>query len=183
MYFFFFFSENTLKEKRTSFLKGRGVKLVAYRFLCTLTLNNPIRKRDRSSSFHLSCRTQVQKKTLHKACTPQHLCRGYLNFPYSNFRCFKPTVLRKCQSAGDDKHLSQDEITSSGHANGIDALQVQGTSHCHTWLSWTPHSISSSPGQPYSHPTLLKVKFVVSTTNIQSGFVSPQGCSIMHSGI
>lgn len=91
--------------------------------------------------------------------------------------------LRKCQSARDNKDLSQDEVTSSGHANGIDVLEAQGMSHGYTWLSWAPHSISRSPGHPYSYPTLLKVKFLVSTTNIWSGFVSPQGYSIMHSGI
>lgn len=72
-------------------------------FLCTLTLYNPSRKRDRSSPFCQNCRTQIQKRTLHKACTPQHLCRGYLKFSYSNFWCFKPTVLRKRQSARDNK--------------------------------------------------------------------------------
>lgn len=72
-------------------------------FLCTLTLCNPSRKRDRSSPFCQNCRTQIQKRTLHKACTPQHLCRGYLKFSYSNFWCFKPTVLRKHQSARDNK--------------------------------------------------------------------------------
>lgn len=145
-----------------------------------------IRLLGKETGAHLSARAagpKFRKKTLHKACTPQYLCRGYLKFSSSNFWFFKPTVPRKCQSARDDKDLPQDEITSSGHANGIDVLQAQGTSHCHTWLSWTPHSISSSPGHPSSHPTLLKVKFVVSTTNIWSGFVPPQGYSIMHSGI
>lgn len=140
----------------------------------------------KETGAHLSARAtgpKFRKKTLHKACSPQHLCRDYLKFSYFNFWCFKPTVLRKCHSSRDDKDLPQDEISSSGHTNGIDVLQAQGTSHCHMWLSWTPHSISSSSGHPCSHPTLLKVKLVVSTTNTLPGFVSPQGYSIMHCGI
>lgn len=148
------------------------------RYFCAKSVCIILLGRERGA--YLSTRTAgVEcRKNLYKACTPQHFHIGYLKFFYSNFWYCKPTVLRKCQTVMDNKVLSLHNNMKEPPVATTMALiyykpneRLTATCGCLRY----PTASQAVLDTYIPTPRLLKLKLIVSITNIWPGFVLPQG--------